>query len=352
MRAEIRALTAYQVPGCEALTKLDAMENPYQWPAEMQEEWLDHLRGVPLNRYPDPTASRLRQSLRDNLEIPGEMEILLGNGSDELIQIIQLCTMDRDGVVVAPSPSFVMYEMTARFVGAKFVGVPLAVDYSIDEDAMLQAIDEHDPAVVFLAYPNNPTGNLFDRAVMDRIIRKTRGLVVIDEAYHAFAGTSYMDQIGVHENLVVMRTLSKVGLAGLRLGYLVGPAAWLKEFDKVRMPYNINVLTQRTVEFALQRMDVFERQASQIVSERGRMYAFLKSTEGVTPFPSQANFILFRSDAVPASELFDQLVRQGVLVKRFGQVGAGLDRCLRVSMGTAEENDAFMDALDRTLQAQ
>ncbi len=352
VRAEIRALTAYAVPGCEGLTKLDAMENPYQWPAEMQEEWLDHLRGVPLNRYPDPTASRLKQSLRDNLEIPGEMEVLLGNGSDELIQIIQLCTMDRDGVVVAPSPSFVMYEMTARFVGAKFVGVPLAVDYSIDENAMLRAIDEHDPAVVFLAYPNNPTGNLFDRAAMDRIIRKTRGLVVIDEAYHAFAGTSCMDQIGDHDNLVVMRTLSKLGLAGLRLGYLVGPAAWLKEFDKVRMPYNINVLTQRTVEFALQRMDVFEHQASQIVSERGRMYAFLKSRQGVTPFPSQANFILFRSDAVPASELFDQLVRQGVLVKSFGQAGAGLDRCLRVSMGTTEENDAFMDALDKTLQAQ
>jgi histidinol-phosphate aminotransferase len=349
VRAEIRALTAYPVSGCEDLTKLDAMENPYQWPADMQEEWLDHLRGVPLNRYPDPTASRLKQSLRDNLDIPGEMEILLGNGSDELIQIIQLCTIDRDGFVVAPSPSFVMYEMTARFVGVRFVGVPLAADYSIDEDAMLRAIDDHDPAVVFLAYPNNPTGNLFDRGVMDRIIRRARGLVVVDEAYHAFSETSYVDQIGSHDNLVVMHTLSKLGLAGLRLGYLIGPAAWLKEFDKVRMPYNINVLTQRTVEFALQRMDVFERQASQIISERRRLYAFLKSRAGVTPYPSQANFILFCSDGLPASELFDQLVAQGILVKSFSQAGSGLDRCLRVSVGTAEENDAFMAALDKTL---
>ena len=315
----------------------------------MQEEWLDHLRGVSLNRYPDPTASRLKQGLRDNLDIPGDTEILLGNGSDELIQIIQLCMLDRGGAVVAPSPSFVMYEMTAKFVGARFVGVPLAADYSIDEDAMFRAIDEHDPAVVFLAYPNNPTGNLFDRGVMDRIIRRARGLVVVDEAYHAFAGASCMDQIGRHDNLVVMRTLSKVGLAGLRLWYLAGPAVWLKEFDKVRMPYNINVLTQHTVEFALQRMDVFERQASQIISERRRLYAFLKSRAGVTPFPSQANFILFRCDVLPAPELFDQLVGRGILVKSFGQAGGGLDRCLRVSLGTAEENDAFMTAIEKSL---
>lgn len=156
-----------------------------------------------------------------------------------------------------------------------------------------------------------------------------------------------MDQIGSHDNLVVMRTLSKLGLAGLRLGYLIGPAVWLKEFDKVRMPYNINVLTQLTVEFALRRMDVFERQASQIVSERRRLYAFLESREGVTPFPSQANFILFRSDGMPASELFDQLVRQGILVKSFSQAGAGLDQCLRVTVGTAEENDAFMAVIEK-----
>jgi len=349
VRAEIRALRAYRVPASDDLIKLDAMENPYQWPEDMQDAWLDQLRSIPLNRYPDPTASGLKNCLRDSLGIPDEMEILLGNGSDELIQIIQLCMLGRDGVVVAPTPSFVMYEMIARFVGARFVGVPLAADYAVDEDAMRRAIHEYDPAVVFLAYPNNPTGNLFDRCAMDRIIRNTRGLVVVDEAYHAFARSSCMDQIVDHNNLVVMRTLSKLGLAGLRLGYLVGPAAWLDEFEKVRMPYNINVLTQRTAEFALRRPDVFEHQASTIVSERQRLYTSLECVEGVTPYPSQANFILFRCDRDKASDLFDRLVQRGILVKNFGQADAGLDRCLRVTVGTEKENHAFIAALESSL---
>lgn len=345
VRPEIRAMSAYHVSDSAGLIKLDAMENPYPWPEGMEDDWLDHLRGVPLNRYPDASARRLKDCLRSRLELADEVEILLGNGSDELIQIIQLCAVGQDGVIVAPVPSFAMYEMTARFVGARFVGVPLTADFSLDEEAMLEAIREHRPSVVFLSYPNNPTGNLFDRGAMERIVEQAEGVVVVDEAYHAFAGASFADRIGYCDNLVVMRTLSKLGLAGLRLGYMIGTATLLNEFEKVRMPYNISALTQRTAEFILGRLDIFEGQAAQIVAERERVFRALDELEGIEPYTSQTNFILFRSDRLGAPDLFDRLVEHGILLKGFGSTGSVLNQCLRVSIGTRAENDAFLGAL-------
>ena len=349
VRAEIQALDAYRVIESEGLIKLDAMENPYGWPRSMQDEWLEQLRGLPLNRYPDPKGQRLKQTLRDAFDIGHEMEILLGNGSDELIQIVQMCMSISGSVMLSPSPSFVMYEMAATFVGAKFIGVPLKPNFSVDLSAMQAAIKRYDPAVIFLAYPNNPTGNLFDRDAMDEIVRTSRGLVVVDEAYHIFADSSYYDQLGLHDNLVVMRTLSKLGLAGLRLGFLVGPNSWLSEFEKVRMPYNIGVLTQATAEFALQRLDIFEQQAAQIVAERKRLFLALTTMTDITPFPSQTNFILFRSDRLPATELFDRLIEQGILIKNCHQLDTALEQCLRVSIGTEDDNNAFLIALEKSL---
>jgi histidinol-phosphate aminotransferase len=344
-------MSAYRVPDSTGLIKLDAMENPHPWPEDIEEEWLDCLRGVPLNRYPDPCARSLKRRLRSILGLSDDTGIVLGNGSDELIQIIQLGAVGRNGVIVAPTPSFVMYEMTARFVGAAFVGVPLSPQFALDEDAMLEAIRDHRPSVVFLAYPNNPTGNLFDRGSVRRIIEETDGLVVVDEAYHAFAEASFADEIDSHGNLLVMRTLSKLGLAGLRLGYVIGPASLLEEFEKVRMPYNIGVLTQRTAEFALTRLDVFQRQAEEIIAERSRVHAFLGARAGVEPYPTRTNFILFRSDRLDAQLLFDKMVERGVLIKAFADAGAPMDRCLRVTIGTRAENDAFMAALESILSS-
>lgn len=338
-------MSAYQVRDSDGLIKLDAMENPHPWPEGMEDEWLHFLRGVPLNRYPDPSARVLKDRLRDNLGLKDGIDILLGNGSDELIQIVQMCAVGRDGVIVAPEPSFVMYEMAARFVGGKFVGVPLAGDFSLDEEAMLEALAVHRPSVVFLAYPNNPTGNLFDRGSIDRIIRAAPGVVVLDEAYHAFAEDSFADRVGRSDNLVVMRTLSKLGLAGLRLGYMIGPSALLNEFEKVRLPYNVSTLTQRTAEFVLGRLAVFEAQASRIIEERERVFRALSELGGITPFPSRTNFILFRSDNREAQVLFDRLLDRGILLRGFGSTGTVLDDCLRVSIGTREENDAFLEAL-------
>ena len=349
VRAEIQALNAYRIVESEGLIKLDAMENPYSWPESMQDEWLECLRGLPLNRYPDPNGQRLKQTLHDVFNIGHDMEILLGNGSDELIQIIQMCMSTSDSVMLSPFPSFVMYEMVAKFVGAKFINVPLKSDFSIDLNAMLNAIKKHNPAVIFLAYPNNPTGNLFDQDAMGEIVRVSSGLVVVDEAYHIFAGSSYYDQVGLHDNLVIMRTLSKLGLAGLRLGFLIGPKTWLSEFEKVRMPYNVGVLTQYTAEFALQKLNIFEQQAKQIIAERERVFEALASKAGITPFPSQTNFILFRSECLPATDLFNRLIEHGVLIKNCHQADTAVEQCLRVSVGTENDNDTFLATLDKCL---
>ena len=343
VRSEIRALSAYHVPDSADFIKLDAMENPYHWPEAMVEEWLTVLREVSLNRYPDPSPARLKTSLGEAMSVPAGQSVLLGNGSDELIQMIALALAQPGRVILTPEPGFVMYKMIATMTGMDYVGVPLAENFSLDADVMLSAIAQHQPAVVFLAYPNNPTGNLFDRAAVNAVIEASPGLVVVDEAYHAFADNSYMGELGKHDNLLVMRTVSKMGLAGLRLGLLAGPDEWLTEFDKTRLPYNINVLTQASAEFALTHRAVLDRQTRQICVDREKLMTDLQALDSITAFPSRANFILFR---VPqAATVFAALKEQGVLIKNMGAEQGPLAQCLRVTVGTAEENAAFLRAL-------
>ncbi|MEW6330974.1 MAG: histidinol-phosphate transaminase [Pseudomonadota bacterium] len=349
VRPEIRALKAYHVPDAAGLVKLDAMENPYSWPEAVRQEWLATLQQVALNRYPDPGARRLRERLRGALGVPADMELMLGNGSDELIQIILMAVAKPGAVVLAPTPTFVMYEMIATFTGMKFAGVPLTPDFTLDLPAMFAAMERHKPAVIFLAWPNNPTGNLFARADVLRVIEQAPGLVVLDEAYNAFAGESFMDELGRHDNLLVMRTLSKQGLAGLRLGVLAGPRPWLAEFDKVRLPYNIGVLTQASAEFALARLALMEEQAGQIRAEREKLFKALSALEGVQAWPSRANFILFRLEPGKADRVFDCLRTRGVLIKNLNPSGGMLGNCLRVTVGTPAENAAFLKVLEACL---
>jgi histidinol-phosphate aminotransferase len=350
VRPEIRALKAYAVPDAGGLIKLDAMENPYSFPAAMRDEWLRVMQNVGINRYPDPGARALKQRLREALNIPPDMSVLLGNGSDELIQMIAMALAQPGRVVLAPVPTFVMYDMIATFTGMRFVGVPLAPDFTLDLPAMLAAIRTHRPAVIFLAYPNNPTGNLFDAAAMEQVIAATDGLVVVDEAYHAFAGESFMDRLGRYDNLVVMRTLSKQGLAGLRLGILAGDAAWLDEFDKVRLPYNINSLTQASAGFALEHVAELDRQAARIRADREELAQALAGLPGIRVWPSRANFILFRITAGDASAVFRRLLAAGVLIKNLDPGGGALRGCLRVTVGAPHENAAFLAALGAIMQ--
>jgi len=345
VRPEIRALSAYQVPDATGLVKLDAMENPYTWPQELRREWAQLLQGLDVNRYPDPRGPALRERLYAAAGIPAGMELLLGNGSDEIIQMIALALAGPDRPVLSVDPGFVMYRMIAGFCGMPYVGVPLREDFALDLPALLQALEEHRPAVVFLAYPNNPTGNLFDAAALEQVLGRAPGLVVVDEAYAPFTDASFMDRLGSFDNLVVMRTLSKLGLAGLRLGFLAGPSAWLREFDKVRLPYNINVLTQASAAFALRHQGVFDAQTRAIRAERDRLQGALAALPGLTPYPSEANFILVRCPAGRAAALFDGLKQRRVLVKQLHGAHPLLEDCLRLTVGRPEENARLLEAL-------
>jgi len=350
VRPEIRALAAYHVPNPGNLIKLDAMENPYRLPDDLVEGWLDALRQVDMNRYPDPGAQVIKERLRRVMGIPEGQGILLGNGSDELIQILAMAVGGEDRVVMAPEPGFVMYRMIATFIGMRYVGVPLrAEDFSLDLDAMLAAIEAHQPALIFLAYPNNPTGNLWSRSDIETIIGAAPGLVVVDEAYAPFAADSFLEDLGRWDNLLVMRTVSKMGLAGLRLGYLCGPEDWLTEFEKIRLPYNINVLTQASAAFALDHHAVFDEQARLIREERAALDGALRVIEGLQVYPSQANFILFRAPAGRAGAIFESLKARGVLIKNLSGQGGVLADCLRVTVGTPEENARFVEALKASL---
>ncbi len=349
IRPEIRALNAYHIPPATNCVKLDAMENPYQWPETMVDEWLKIVRDVELNRYPDPSASALKDSLRVSMQVPNEAEILLGNGSDELIQMILMAVADKEQTVLSVDPSFVMYDMVTTYVGMQYVSVPLESDFSLDVDTFLQAIKKYKPVIIFIAYPNNPTGNLFKREDLQRIIDAATGIIVIDEAYHAFADDSFMAEAGKVDNLLVMRTVSKMGLAGLRLGLLAGKAQWLAEFDKVRLPYNLNVLTQATAQFALSHQKILDEQTATICKTRESLFAELSKIKSLCVYPSQANFILFRTAGGQASSIFNRLKDSGILIKNLSPMGGALEDCLRVTVGTPEENQKFLKALQQAI---
>ena len=347
IRDEIRALSAYHVPDAAGLVKLDAMENPYLLPQALREKLGRIAQDATINRYPDAAACELKAVIRSSMQVPEGMEILLGNGSDELIQILAMAIAKPGAVILGLEPSFVMYKMIAAFAGVRYVGVPLKADFTLDIDATLAAIREHQPALTFIAFPNNPTGNVFDEAALLRIIEAAPGLVVMDEAYHVFALRSFMSQLLRYPNLLVMRTLSKLGLAGLRLGFLVGRPTWLNELDKLRLPYNVNVLTQQVATQVLAHTDVLEQQAAAIRSERTQLMQALTGIAAVEAFPSDANFILFR---VPnADKVFEGLKQRGVLIKNLSRAHSQLTNCLRVTVGTADENQQFLTALTASL---
>jgi len=328
------------------------MENPWPWPGELEQAWLEALRGLELNRYPDPAATGLLPVLREAMAVPPEAEIILGNGSDELIQMIALAVAAPDRVVLAPEPSFVMYRLIAEVAGMRYVGVPLGEGFALDPAAMRAAIRLHEPAVVFLAYPNNPTGNLFDEDAVRAVIEESPGLVVVDEAYAAFARDSFMDALAEYDNLLLLRTVSKIGLAGLRLGLLAGAPAWLAEIDKTRLPYNINVLTQVSAEFALEHREVLDQQTADIRRDRALLFDALAALPGLTVYPSEANFILFRTPPGRADSIFEGLKARGVLIKNLSGQGGMLADCLRVTVGTPDENRAFLEALGEIVRGK
>jgi histidinol-phosphate aminotransferase len=317
-------------------------------PPPLAAQLAERLSGVALNRYPAPRPGALIDKLKRVMRVPADCDVLLGNGSDEIISMISVACAQPGAKMLAPVPGFVMYQVLAQFANLEFIGVPLNADFTLDTGAMIAAIEEHQPAVVYLAYPNNPTGNLFDENDIERIIAAAnRSLVVIDEAYQPFAGRSWMPRAGEFDNVVVMRTVSKLGLAGVRLGYLAGRAAWLGEFDKVRPPYNINVLTQATVDFLLDHVDVLDAQAAQLRAERAKLSQAVAGLPGATVFPSAGNFLLVR---VPdASATFETLLNARVLIKNVSKMHPLLANCVRLTVGSPEENTQLLAALKLAL---
>jgi len=347
IRDEVRTACAYQVPCAAGMVKLDAMENPFGLPAPLSKELGERLSALALNRYPPADPVEFKRRLAHAVQLPSGMALMLGNGSDELIHlVIQACA--RPGAaVLAPWPSFVMYELAARFDGCRFAGVPLAPDFALDRDAMLAAIARERPAVIFIAWPNNPTGNLFERAAVEAVLDAAPGLVVLDEAYLPFAQDTWLPQLARRPNLLVLRTLSKLGLAGIRLGYLCGDPAWIAEFDKVRPPYNVNVLTLATADFMLDHLMLLDHQAAILRRSRHDLLVALRAMRGVTAFDSAANFILFR--VADAARTFAGLKSQRILIKDVSRSHPLLAGCLRVTVGTPDENARFLEALTRSL---
>jgi histidinol-phosphate aminotransferase len=350
IRQDVKSMHAYAIQDSTGLVKVDAMENPFRLPEALQHALGERLGRVAINRYPSGCVGQVIAALASHVQLPAGCKLMLGNGSDELISLLAMACDLPGATILAPLPGFVMYEMSAKLQGLRFVGVPLTGRFELDEDAMLGAIDRHRPAITYIAYPNNPTANLFDEGVVERVVAavgRQNGLVVLDEAYQPFSSRSWMPRVGSLPHLVVMRTLSKFGLAGVRLGYLAGPAALVDEIDKVRPPYNIGALNAEATLFALEHADEFARQAATIRAEREKLQAALAAMPGVEPFPSEANMILVR---VPDSAAaFLGLKQRGVLVKNVAGLHPLLANCLRLTVGTPEENALMIDALRRSL---
>jgi histidinol-phosphate aminotransferase len=347
VRPEVLAMRAYEVADAGGLVKLDVMESPYRLPDGLAQEVGQIVAEVAMNRYPVPSATKLRALLRETMQVPDGCDVLLGNGSDECIQYITAALAKEGAVVMAPVPSFAMFSMHALFFRLRFVGMPLRADFSLDADAFLAAMAKEQPALVWIAFPNNPTGNAFPVADIERIVRAAPGLVVIDEAYQPFAGATFMPRLAEFPNMVVMRTVSKIGMAGLRLGYVCGRPEWLGEFNKTRSPFNINVLTEAVAIKLLQNKKVLDAQAARVLEERERLRPELERIAGLEVFPSAANFLLVRvaGGAGAGTRAFGRVRAQGVLVKDFSGGHPLLENCLRLTVGTPEENRILLAAM-------
>ncbi|MDE2396836.1 MAG: histidinol-phosphate transaminase [Burkholderiales bacterium] len=350
IRQDVASMHAYAIQDSSGLVKLDAMENPFRLPPGLQRELGERLGRTAINRYPVQSSADVVAALTRFVELPAGCKLMLGNGSDELIDLLSVACNVPGATVLAPLPGFVMYEVSARLRRLEFVGVPLTADFELDEAAMLAAIARHRPALTYIAYPNNPTANLFDEAAVERLVAavgEQGGFVVFDEAYQPFSSRSWLPRLAAHDHVLVMRTLSKFGLAGVRLGYLCGAAALIDEVEKVRPPYNVSVLNAEAALFALEHADEYARQATILRAEREKLQAALRQLPGVRPFPSEANMILVR---VPDSRAaFEGMKQRGVLVKHIAGLHPLLANCLRLTVGAPDENARMLSALKESL---
>jgi histidinol-phosphate aminotransferase len=334
VRPNVRKLRAYEAKEIPAKVKLDANESPYGFRL--------NLKGIETNRYPDPEAKRLRTAFAKQAGVRAG-NVLAGNGSDELIYYLITAF---GGPVLYPTPTFSMYEIIAKAIGVKTIGIPLDTDFDLDMKKMLPAVRKQKPRLIFLSSPNNPTGNCFSTDRILQLVEASKGLVVVDEAYHAFAGgKGFTVFLKDYDNLIVMRTLSKTGLAALRVGFLLGGPDIIDEVNKVRLPFNLNSLSQSAALEALKNRKRMRAYIKAIADERERLAGEMDGISSVKIFPSEANFIMFR--VKDPDRVHKGLLRRGVLVR---DISGMIKNCLRVTVGTKKENNAFLKALKETFK--
>jgi len=343
----IRDISPYSIPRFNCKIRLDGNESPFSLPKEVQEKVDRAIKEIDINRYPDPEAKRLVELISRVCKFPKE-GILLGNGSDELIGMLITTFSSGTGKILCPAPTFSMYKLTGLAMGAEIVETDLDEKFDIDLDSTMNAIEDNDPDLIFLASPNNPTGNMYSAGKIVEIISVAKGLVVVDEAYSDLSGYTFLPLVKECENLVILRTLSKVGFAGLRIGMLFAGDSLVKEINKVRYPYNINSLSQGVAQVVLDDHEFVAENIQLIIRERDRVYNTLSALEGVEAYPSDANFIFFKVN--DADSLFGKLVENDILIRNFNRPGR-LQNCMRVTIGTPQENDTFLSALDAILSS-
>lgn len=341
LRSDIKNINAYHVPDSKNLLKLDAMESPFGVPIDLKKDFLDYINKAEVNRYPDATSTQLKDTLRNLMDVPKEFEILLGNGSDELIQLLALACNEGD-LIMSFEPSFVMYEMVSKYAHLKYHGIKLDSNFDINLSETISAINSKNPKLIFIAYPNNPTGNAFDYDAILEIIGSTDALVVLDEAYYAYSDRSFLSEISNFSNLLVLRTISKIGFAGLRLGLLIGSKETITQLNKLRLPYNINVLTQASANFLLRDKQGILKNAKILIDERQRLFEVLSSFSQLKVYPSQTNFLLLQCD--DAQTLHSSLIEKGILIKGFSN-DSELSEFLRISVSEPSENNILIEAL-------
>ena len=346
IRKEVLIQKGYQVDTTSCRVKMDAMENPFALPPLLREKLSEAMKNIPLNRYPEPGAPIIRKKFARHYGVDANM-IMIGNGSDELIQTLCSAFINSSSTVIVPLPTFVMYRIIAVNTGHKIIEVPLDDMYELDLDAVLAQITRNSPVLIFLSYPNNPTGNCFSIEKIITIIEKSPGIVIVDEAYGNFSGQTLLPLLKRYDNLVILKTLSKVGLAGIRIGFLIGSPSLIYELDKIRLPYNINTLSQVAAGFYLDHLDIFTGQIQDIVQRREELLSALRKINGIKPYPSQANFIFFSCD-FDTDSVYKDLVKEGVLIKNLNSPGM-LRNCMRVTVGTQDENNEFLKALKKVL---
>lgn len=350
VKPEVVELEPYTIEIHSYKIKLNQNESPYDLPGELKEALLRKVRGLEWSRYPKPLPEELHDELAKELQLDEKIGILIGNGSNELIQMTLLATVGKGAKVIIPTPTFALYRIISTILGAAVIEVPLKDDLTFDTDWIIEAAKENEAKVIFLCNPNNPTGTLIHSKNVRRIAQETRALLVIDEAYYEFSGETSLPLLEDFSNIVILRTFSKaLGAAGLRIGYLLGHTLLVDQIVKAKLPCNLNIISQEAALMILRNKGLLKNRTEKIISGREYLYEQLKRIKGIRPFPSATNFICFRTE-MPARALFEALLARGILIRDVSKGDSRLSNCLRVTVGTEEENREFIKALREVME--